>query len=285
MLKQRIITAVAMLITFVIITVVLSPFFFALLISLLMLVAVKEWVGFIGLTQPNQKALFVLSFVIMIVALFGFLGISPTAASLNILRVRTILGFGLLFWVLVFFLLKNYPKHSYRWNDKSKIAVMGVFSLIPLWLGLIQLKYSVNSGYMVLLLVALVSSVDIGAYFAGTTWGHRKLAPQLSPKKTWEGFWGGVSACILISVVSLLMLNLLNIELLLSQSIVLLLTAILLAVFSVAGDLFVSMLKRNQGLKDTGNILPGHGGLLDRIDSLAAATPVFVLALSLIIPE
>lgn len=160
---------------------------------------------------------------------------------------------------------------------------MGIFSLIPTWIGLVQLKYLQTEGYYLLALIALVAAVDIGAFFIGSNFGRRKLAPDLSPKKSWEGVWGGLVACILLgsSLIWLLHSHMLNLSAI--QFFILFLLTGLVTVLSVVGDLLESMLKRNQSIKDSGAILPGHGGILDRIDGLMGATPVYVLLIMLML--
>jgi phosphatidate cytidylyltransferase len=147
------------------------------------------------------------------------------------------------------------------------------------------LKYLNSAGYLVLAVIALVSVADIGAYFVGRAWGSSKLAPQVSPGKSWAGFWGGLSASALLACLLLVPVNAFVETLNPFSILLLLLTAVVVAVFSVFGDLFESMLKRSQGMKDSGRLLPGHGGVLDRIDSLTAAAPVFVFFLLLAFGE
>jgi len=263
-------------------TTLLSPFHFTVLISLVLLLAVHEWSGFVGITSKSSKLTYVASMATLMAGAFWLLGIRPAAETIHADRLIILLILGLGFWCAVFYLLSGYPQNRSSWNNESKIALMGVFALLPVWAGIVQLKYLHNSGALVLVLVVLVSSVDIGAYFAGVSWGKRKLAPSLSPKKTWEGFWGGIAACAAMAalLIAIAIFNGVNLQLL--QVVSLLLVAALVAVFSVAGDLFESMLKRNQDMKDSGKLLPGHGGLLDRIDSLIAATPIFVICMSFV---
>ncbi len=125
----------------------------------------------------------------------------------------------------------------------------------------------------------IVATADIGAYFSGKSFGKHKLAPDVSPSKTWEGFWGGVLACLFLSLAVWYLLPVQKQHIgLFSVVTVVLITG----VASVIGDLTVSMVKRQSGIKDSGNILPGHGGVLDRLDSLAAAAPVFALGLLMV---
>ncbi|MDP7456241.1 MAG: phosphatidate cytidylyltransferase [Gammaproteobacteria bacterium] len=283
MLKQRVITAVVLLVTLLLITTQLPPFEFAVAVAGLLMLAATEWIGFVGLNEFKSRLFYLLTLVVLVVGAFFMLGISPSAESLPQDRVAIILLLGLLFWFLMFLLLGGYPGNQRTWNDKSKIATMGVLVLIPAWIGLVQLKYLLDSGLLVVGLVLLTSSVDIGAYFAGVYFGDTKLVPAISPKKSWEGVWGGALLCLLVSIGLIWSFNNTVLGLELVHILLLLLLSLLISIFSVIGDLFESMLKRNNNLKDSSNLLPGHGGLLDRIDSLLAVTPVFVLTLMLVL--
>jgi len=158
---------------------------------------------------------------------------------------------------------------------------MGLLALVPAWTGLVALKVILPSGYLVLGVVIAVAAVDVGAFFTGKFFGNRPLAPSLSPKKTWEGVWGGFATCCVVSAVLVSAAQRYLLELILAQIIVLLLSCITMALFAVIGDLVESMLKRNSDLKDSGSILPGHGGVLDRVDGLLAVAPMSVLILML----
>jgi phosphatidate cytidylyltransferase len=127
-------------------------------------------------------------------------------------------------------------------------------------------------------MVVIVAAADIGAYFSGKTWGRHKLAEKVSPAKTWEGFWGGMAGCVLLAVAlwSLLPERAAHVDL---AAVIAVTLATALA--SVVGDLSVSMVKRESGVKDSGTMLPGHGGILDRLDSICGAAPVFALGLLL----
>jgi len=122
----------------------------------------------------------------------------------------------------------------------------------------------------------------VGAYFAGRTFGKRKLAPKVSPGKTWEGVYGGMLTTTLIAVgAGLLLEQETGISMGVSQWLTLFAVTLFVTMVSVVGDLLESLLKRHRGIKDSSNLLPGHGGVMDRIDSMTAALPVFALALSL----
>ena len=134
------------------------------------------------------------------------------------------------------------------------------------------LRSEFGAGY-VLFLLFLIWIADSGAYFTGRRWGQRKLALSISPGKTWEGVWGASLAALVFAMLGAVVL-----EVRMPWPGFVILSMVTVG-FSIAGDLFESMLKRQRGLKDSGSLLPGHGGVLDRVDSLTAAVPVFLLGL------
>ena len=131
-------------------------------------------------------------------------------------------------------------------------------------------------GQLLLLLMLIIWSADTGAYFIGRRWGRRRLASHVSPGKTWEGTAAGLISSLSIGCIYVIVLNAD-----LNQFLVLLVIILATFIFSVIGDLFESIMKRDANVKDSGHLLPGHGGVLDRIDSLTAAGPVFTLAIIL----
>jgi phosphatidate cytidylyltransferase len=281
-LKQRVITAVLLLLGLIAATTQLSAFAFSLFISCIILIAAWEWTGLIGLDERNAKISYLLSIAAMLAACYFLLDISPDAQSIDSLRVSLVLILGLLFWLISLFFLFGYPANNKLWNEESKIALMGVLVLVPTFVGIVTLKYLLPSGYLVLALVILVAAVDVGAYFAGLNFGSRKLAVELSPKKSWEGVWGGMLLSLLVAAGFIWLLHNYLFPLAEIDVILMLLLSFGITFFSVVGDLIESMLKRNCGVKDSGSVLPGHGGILDRVDGLVAATPLFVLVMMLI---
>ena len=156
-------------------------------------------------------------------------------------------------------------------------GIMGILVLMPCWLALNFIRV-LPSGEMILLaLFVLIWGADTGAYFAGKKWGKHKIIPQVSPGKSWEGLAGALLTTVLLVFCLLTALKFPPADIW-----VLLLLSLVTVLFSVLGDLFESMLKRKVDLKDSGTILPGHGGILDRIDSLTAAAPIFALGLILL---
>jgi phosphatidate cytidylyltransferase len=157
------------------------------------------------------------------------------------------------------------------------IAAVGCLALSLAWLALVRMRVDLPAGHhAVLYALLIVWLADSGAYFAGRRWGGAKLAPAVSPGKTWAGLWGGLAACVLLAVgiASWRGLPVLS----------LLLVTLLAGVYSVIGDLTESLAKRFAGVKDSGSLIPGHGGVLDRFDSLLAAAPVLMLGIVLL-PE
>jgi phosphatidate cytidylyltransferase len=152
--------------------------------------------------------------------------------------------------------------------------IMGYLMLVPAWIAVMFLL-SVSLGPTILIcLVAIVAVADVGAYFAGRFLGKHKLAPSVSPGKTWEGFWGGFFASTAFGVLVWWLRPVELSHLNLSAVLAITLTT---SLASVVGDLMVSMVKRESGYKDSGNLLPGHGGVLDRLDSICGAAPIFAL--------
>ncbi|MEX0962529.1 MAG: phosphatidate cytidylyltransferase [Pseudohongiellaceae bacterium] len=282
-LKQRVITAVLLLLALIVATTQLPSFYFSLFIAAVILVAAWEWAGLVSLEKQAAKLPYVGSIAVLLIGSFFLLGISPEAQAIDGVRASLILMLGLIFWLLSVFLLSGYPQNSRLWNDQSKIALMGVLVLLPTFVGVVALKYLQPSGYLVLALVILVAAVDVGAYFVGVNFGSRKLAAKLSPKKSWEGVWGGTVVCMLVAAAFIWCLHAYQLPLTPVEMFALMLLSIGITFFTVVGDLIESMLKRNSDIKDSGAILPGHGGILDRVDGLLAATPLFALAMMLII--
>ena len=172
-------------------------------------------------------------------------------------------------WVAAFVGVIAYP-----WRVPSAlVAVAGLFALVPSWLLLVFIHSSAERGpELVLGLLCIVWAADVGAYFCGRMFGRVKLAPRVSPGKTWEGVGGGLVAAVLVGVAAGALLG----QPATSWGLI----AVTGAIASIVGDLTVSLCKRRAGTKDSGHLLPGHGGILDRIDSLTAAVPIFFFGLS-----
>ena len=183
------------------------------------------------------------------------------------------------FWFISIFLVKSYPNNAQWHNNKVINVIVGLLMLVPFLQGLLILRatnftQNYNEGaYLVLCVMALVWAADSGAYFTGRSIGKTKLMPEVSPKKTYEGMYGG----IVLAIVVMYLAKHYNFYSVFAQDeLGFLVAAFGAIIFSVFGDLMESMLKRLVGIKDSGKIFPGHGGMLDRIDSQLAAVPVFM---------
>ena len=281
MLKQRIATALVLLIGLIAMTTSLGLEAFAAITGALVLIGAWEWAAFASLGDKSRLA-FVGTLALSIALLWFALGVGGAPGY----DAGFALGFsllGALFWVLMFAAIASFPQSTDAWNDKSRISVMGMLSLLCTWVGLVTLKALLPNGALVIMLIIMVAAVDVGAFFTGKLFGKRKLAPALSPNKTWEGVWGGVTLNVAVSIVFAILLDSYVQAFALIDYVIFAALALIVAFFSVVGDLAESMLKRNKELKDSGSILPGHGGLLDRIDGLMAATPICVSVLILML--
>ncbi|MBL6805219.1 MAG: CDP-archaeol synthase [Proteobacteria bacterium] len=281
MLKQRIATALILLVGLIAMTTILDLEQFAAITAALVLIGAWEWAAFASLGSKSRLA-FVGTLALSIAPLWFALGVGGAPGY----DASFALGFsllGALFWVLMFAAIASFPRSTDAWNDKSRISVMGMLSLLCTWVGLVSLKALLPNGALVIMLIIMVAAVDVGAFFTGKLFGKRKLAPALSPNKTWEGVWGGVTLNVAVSIVFAILLNNYVQPFSLIDYAIFAALALIVAFFSVVGDLAESMLKRNRELKDSGSILPGHGGLLDRIDGLMAATPICVAFLILLL--
>lgn len=177
----------------------------------------------------------------------------------------------LLFWIVSLIWTKRYPKKTEWYN--STLNIWGAVLLVAAVLAIFDLWE--KSPWWLMYVFALVWSADSGAYFVGRKLGKNKLAPHVSPNKSIEGLVGGV----LLSIIVVVVVAFTALELSAMQLANFVILSVITVLASVQGDLFESMVKRQAGIKDSGSILPGHGGVLDRIDSLLAAAPIFALGL------
>ena len=282
-LQQRVVTAVVLLVALIALTLLTTPVAFAAVVGVIIMLAAWEWGAFAQFKGVVPRLSYTLSVFIVLVGAAALSGFWSGAESFTLFRVILILCFGVLWWCVAACLLVGYPGNSACWNHKFTISLMGLLALVPTWTGLVALKVILPSGYLVLGVVIAVAAVDVGAYFAGRYLGNRPLAPSVSPKKTWEGVWGGFATCCAVSAVLVWAAQRDLLELSSAQILVLLLSCITTTPFAVVGDLVESMLKRNSDLKDSGSIFPGHGGVLDRVDGLLAVAPSSVLILLLVL--
>jgi phosphatidate cytidylyltransferase len=237
-----------------------SPFVTAAVLGALWLVGAWEWAGFARLPPAGRIAY---AAAMLAVAVAGYTWRDPVLVS------GLLLG-SLVWWAVALALVVTYPRPL----NLTFVAIAGFFVLLPSWLLLVRLHADPARGAALAFMVLLVVwAADVGAFVVGRWRGRTKLAPAVSPGKTWEGVIGGLIAAGLATGAAAGVLNLPVMPFVLLGAVT--------ALVSVLGDLTQSMFKRNVGLKDSGRLLPGHGGVLDRIDSLTAAAPVFVAGLVL----
>jgi phosphatidate cytidylyltransferase len=272
MLRQRVITAVV-LVALLVAAVAFMPLpGLALFFAAVALIAVWEWSDLAGYEALWGRCAYMAAAASLMLFAYYYcaLGGDPIVAS-----VQSLLGLACLWWAIALLWVKSYPASAQLWGTRPMLGLMGVLVLVPAWLAIIYLLSYLHGALLLLYMVAVVAAADIGAYFSGKRWGRRKLAVEVSPGKSWEGFWGGLAACALLALLVFFSVPT-NLGLPAMLAVVL-----CSALASVLGDLVESMVKRHRGVKDSGKILPGHGGLLDRIDGHTAAAPVFALGLIL----
>jgi len=275
MLRQRVLTALVMAGLFLAAVTWLTLPALAVALALLVALGAWEWARLAGWVAVSARALYVVLLLVLLAALYRLCGLG-TSPSLE--QVQPVLGMAGLWWAFALLWVKGYPGSAAIWRSVALRSLMGLLVLAPAWLAAVYLLSYPHGAVLLIALVAVVAAADIGAYFTGRTLGRHKLAPAVSPGKTWEGFWGGLASCVLLAVLLWLVLPG---EFLRVGPAALIAVAVTTALASVVGDLTVSMVKRESGVKDSGSLLPGHGGLLDRLDSLCGAAPVFSLGLLL----
>ncbi len=260
MLRQRVITALIIGLPVLALLLYAPAVWLQIALGIILLLGAWEWSGFVT-QQPSVVVR--LLYVLLIAALMAAWYFKPTIVS-----AYTLLFAAVLWWIVASAWIVFAPHSSARWMT----PLIGIVVLLPVWIALGTLLMNHSQGaYFILCLLLLVVSTDVGAYFFGKAFGRHKLAAQVSPGKTWEGVVGGVLSAM---VVALLAAHWFGIQLFSFA-----LLSLITVSFSIVGDLTESLFKRHAGLKDSSNILPGHGGVLDRIDSITAAAPVFVYGL------
>lgn len=258
MLKQRVLTAVVALAILAVVMFVVPAVVARSVIGLLMLGAAWEWSGFIFGKSDKRRFFYLFCIVVAIALVFLEL---PNATLVD-----SVLKIALGWWLVALAWMFFFPTPI----AKPVAWICGVFVIVPAWLALDQLY--LQSPELLLFMLLIVWVADIGAFFVGKGFGRVKLAPQISPGKTWEGVLGGLAAVTLLAALGSQLLEI--------DIAILVPFCVAVALISIVGDLTESMFKRDAGIKDSGSLFPGHGGVLDRIDSVTSAAPLFVLALS-----
>ncbi|MDD0823710.1 phosphatidate cytidylyltransferase [Mannheimia sp. AT1] len=281
MLKERVLSAIVMIIAVLAAIFWLSPLPLTLALAAIIVAAMWEWAQFAGFKRPVPRA--IVAMVTICLLLFIIFANTNYIRATRFLTDETtpILFLGCVWWLIAFILVITYPNSAKIW-EKSVAAkfLFGFATLIPFLIGVLALRfynYSIHpyqGTYVFLYVCLLVWGADSGAYFAGRAFGKRKLAPKVSPGKSWEGVIGGLitSGIIAFAFLQLTPNNVFGREL---ATVPFILVSIATVAISVLGDLTESMFKRQAGIKDSSQLIPGHGGILDRIDSLTAAIPFF----------
>lgn len=278
MLKQRILTAIVLAAVFLGALFGLEAQQFALFAGLVIGVGAWEWSGLSGLQHTFARIAYPL--VLALLMVLAFIACGFVTGELQPETIRSLLLAGAIWWALALLWVQGYPSSAILWGSVAARLVMGVAVLLPAWLGMVVLSYFDEGEWLILLVVLVVACADVGAYFSGRALGRHKLAPAVSPGKTLEGLVGGLVTVLVVASLFLLFVPGHH-DRWWQWALIVALTALA----SVLGDLLESMVKRQRGVKDSGSILPGHGGLLDRIDSLTAALPVFSLLYLLLIVD
>lgn len=272
-LRKRIITGVILALTVIAAVSWLPLAPLAMVLGAVVAIAAWEWSRLVGLTRLWARMLWPLVVVVAMWLLYHYcqLGGDP-----QLERVQPLLGLACLWWAIALLWVRGFPASAGLWGNSFMLSLIGLLVMLPPWLSVVYLL-NYDNGRMILLgMVVVVAGADIGAYFAGKAWGKRKLAVAVSPGKSWEGFWGGQAACLGLALLAGLVVGVPRLSL---AGLIAIVACTALA--SVLGDLVESMVKRHRGVKDSGILLPGHGGFLDRIDGITAAAPVFALGLIL----
>ena len=265
MLKQRLITGLILAPIVLCGVFLLEQTFFALFFGFVIALAGWEWANLSSYTAQAQR-------IVYAVVMCGLL------YQVSSFAIEWVLLISVIWWIIATLFVLSFPDTKGMWATKPVRCLIGFVVLLPMWKALVFIREADlipasewGGLWIILYMLLMVWAADIGAYFSGKAWGNAKLAPKVSPGKSWAGAWGGIASTFILALVSAFIL-----DLSLLMTLKLSLITIFTAMISIIGDLTESMFKRHRGIKDSSQLLPGHGGILDRIDSLAAAIPVFV---------
>jgi phosphatidate cytidylyltransferase len=260
-LRQRVLTAIVLIAGMLLALFAMPATAGALALALVMLGGAWEWAGFFGAPPRSAERIAYAAGVALLMAVFWAL------TELDPALYRTVLWGAVLWWLVALAWLFRFPTRV-----PAPVGILcGILVLVPAWLALGRLLFAERGAHWLLFVFVLVWAADIGAFFVGRAVGRVRLAPRVSPGKTWEGVLGGLAAASVAAILGAWWLK--------QPPAPFVALCIAAALASVVGDLTVSMFKRHAGLKDSSDLLPGHGGILDRIDSMMAAAPLFVLGL------
>jgi phosphatidate cytidylyltransferase len=270
MLRLRIITALCLVAVFVPALFVMPPMLFSVVTIPLVLAAGWEWSRLVKITSLAARLGYLALVALTLAVAAYWLGL-PDAFDDE--RAQQLLLVAVGVWAVIFLWIQGYPSSAILWSTQPVLGLLGLVLLGFTWVAIVTIMNHESGQWLLLLAIVIIALADVGGFFAGKYFGKHKLAPIVSPGKTWEGFFGGLvlQAVLVGSLVWFLSdeMSLLSLSLLVFP----------VGLYSVLGDLFESMIKRHSGVKDSGHLLPGHGGVLDRIDGVMAALPMFGLIL------
>ncbi|MFT7185194.1 MAG: phosphatidate cytidylyltransferase [Pseudohongiellaceae bacterium] len=268
MLKQRLITGLILAPIVLCGVFLLEQVYFSLFFGFVIALAGWEWANLSSYTTQPQRLTYAL-------ALCGLLYL------ISFLSIEWVLLVSVIWWLIATLFVLTFPDTTGIWSAKPVRCLIGIVVLLPMWKTLVFIREAdlipapeLNGLWVILYMLLMVWFADVGAYFSGKAWGKAKLAPKVSPGKSWAGAWGGLISTVILAIATAYLLELPSI-----LTLQLIVMTVITASISIIGDLTESMFKRHRGIKDSSQLLPGHGGILDRIDSLVAAVPVFVFLL------
>jgi phosphatidate cytidylyltransferase len=259
-LRKRVATAAVLIALLLVVLFWLPAVATVVVLTIVVLMGAWEWSAFLKWTDPRARGAYV-ALVAVLLPIAWLVTRTPTG-------LQALLEVAVLWWLVALLWIMLAPRRVRPWSA----GLAGLLSLVPAWLALRCMLEAPNGPQWVLFALVLVWMADIGAYFCGRRFGRLRLAPVVSPGKTWEGALGGLAASAIVAVIGGAWF-----QLSLEPFLVLCLAAV---AFSIVGDLTESLLKRFAGVKDSGTLFPGHGGVMDRIDSVTGAVPVLLLGLT-----
>ena len=266
MLRQRVLTALLLAPLVILLILLLPTNLFAWLLAAAFLAATWEWTLLAGMQDRSHRA----GVLVVAIVLFAALWLLRASAWLW----PALMAAGVAWWLLVCVWLRHFAFAAAPTPENRNLKLLaGVFVIFPAWVGALSIHGSGPHGPVwTFLAMLLVWAADSGAYFAGRLFGKRKLAPQISPGKTWAGVYGAFATSALVLAAGGWLLGVRD-----ARLIGLVIVTVVTVASSIVGDLLESLMKRHANVKDSGTLFPGHGGLLDRLDSVFAALPIFAL--------
>jgi phosphatidate cytidylyltransferase len=259
-LKTRIATAAVLIALLLAVVLWLPAVATVVALTAIVLAGAWEWSAFLRAPMPRMRWLYML--VVAAVLPLAWRLSQPPGGT------RAVLSVAVVWWIVALRWVIFAPHRASRWSA----ALAGLLALVPAWVALMRLRLDVPRGaeWMLFVLI-LVWVADAGAFFFGRRFGKKRLAPEVSPGKTWEGVLGGIALSALVAVAGSGWFGI--------APVTFVPLCLIAVAFSIVGDLTESLLKRFAGMKDSGTLFPGHGGVMDRIDSVTGAAPVLVFGL------